>query len=135
MYGLSIHLNSLGRNEEAIALIKKAFRLDPIPPAMYIRTLAGCYFMAERYEEAIVEYKRALERKDEFNPTWLHAGLAASYAMLGQEEEARIHVAEVLKLDPKYTVKGVAMRMSNFFRSQEDVDHVINASRKAGFPE
>jgi len=134
MYGLAYTLWVVGRHEESIAWFKKAFRLDPSPPALYIRMLGIAYFNAERYEEALTEYKRAL-RKGGFNPKRLHLGLAAIYAMLGQEEKARHHVAEVLKIDPKDSLKRHAKIFRWFFKNRADADRWINALRKAGLPE
>jgi len=134
MYGLAYTLFIVGRHEESIALFKKAFRLDPLPPAMYIWLLGNAYFLAERYEEALAEYKRAL-RKGGFSPKMLHRDLAATYAMLGQEDKARHHVAEVLKIDPKFSLKRVAKRIRKFYKNEADADLWINAYRKAGLPE
>jgi len=134
MYGFAYTLWVVGRHEESIALFKKAFRLDPNPPALYIRMLGIAYFNAERYEEALTEYKRAL-RKGGFNPKRLHLGLAAIYAMLGQEEKARHHVAEVLKIDPKDSLKHYAKIFRRFFKNRADADRWINALRKAGLPD
>ena len=134
MYGMGNHLFIVGRHEESIAMHKKAFRLDPNHSAMYIKQLGVAYFNAERYEEALAEFTRAL-RKGGFSPKILHLSLAATYAMLGQEEKARYHVAEVLKIDPKYSLKRHAKRIRNNFKYQADADRWINALRKAGLPD
>ena len=131
MHGLAITLFFVGRPEESIALFNKAFRLDPISPALYIWVLGNAYFLAERYEEALAEYNRALS-KGGFSPKLLHRDLAASYAMLGQEEEARYHVAEVLKIDPKFSLKRNAKRILRVHKNKADADRRINAMRKAG---
>ncbi len=135
MYGLAYHLSAVGRHEEAIALIKKTFRLDPIPPAMYIWILGNCYFLAEQYDEALAEYKRVLDRRGEFSPKYTHLALARTYAMLGRDEKARHHVAEVLRIDPKYTLKGHAKRTRLFFKNQAEADRIVNALGKAELPE
>jgi len=59
--------------------------------------------------------------------------LAATYAMLGGKEEARAYVKELLKVEPKYTIKRAAKR--TVYKNQTDQDHWINALRKAGVPE
>ena len=134
MYGLAYTLYIVGRYEESIAWFNKAFRLDPNPSANYIRMLGVAYLLAERYEEALAEYKRAL-RKGGFSPKMLHRGLAAIYAMLGQEEKARHHVDEVLKIDPKYSLERYAKLVRHGLKNQADADRLINALRKAGLPE
>ncbi|MBC8176252.1 MAG: tetratricopeptide repeat protein [Deltaproteobacteria bacterium] len=134
VYGLAYLLLLSGRPEEAIAMMRKAFRLDPFPPAMYIFVSGNCYFNAHRYEEALAEYRRAL-RKGGFSPKILHMDLAATYAMLGQEDKARYHVAEVLKIDPKASIKRRAKIFRSLYKNQADVDRRINALRKAGLPE
>jgi hypothetical protein len=55
--------------------------------------------------------------------------------MLGQDEKARYHVAELLKVDPKYSCKWVALYWGKVFKNQADVDHFVNALRKAGLPD
>jgi len=55
--------------------------------------------------------------------------------MLGQEEEARYHATEVLKLDPKFSLRRYAKLIRNWYKNQADADRWINAFRKAGLPE
>jgi adenylate cyclase len=59
--------------------------------------------------------------------------LAATYAQLGRLEDARAEAAEVLRVNPKYTI-GTQMRVAILKRS-EDSDHLIDGLRKAGLPE
>jgi adenylate cyclase len=135
MYGLGMNLRFAGRHEESIAWMEKALRLDPIPPALYIVVTGNAYFFAERYEDALAQFNRALERKGEFNPKHLHSYLAATYAMLGQEEEARNHAGEVLRIDPKFSLKRYAETWGRSYKNQADIDRWIFAARKAGLPE
>jgi len=134
MYGLAFYQSFAGRPEEAIGWLKKAFRLDPIPPAVYLSTLGFNYFLAERYENALAEYKRAL-RKGGYSPKMLHRGLAATCAMLGQEEKARDHVEELLRIDPKYSLEDVTAWFKRNFKNPTVGDRYIAALRKAGLPE
>ena len=124
-----------GRPEEAIALFKKALRLDPIPMAWVIWDLGAAYFNAGRYEDALTEFNRLLDRsnKGEFNPEFARRNLAATYVMLGREKEAQKHAVEVIRINPKFTLKGYAKMMS--YKHQADKDRWINALRKAGLPD
>jgi tetratricopeptide (TPR) repeat protein len=135
MYHLAHYLRTAGRHEESIALFEKAFRLDPIPPVLYIVRSGMSYFMAEHYEVALAQFQRALERKSEFNPLAIHRGLAATYAMLGREEEARNHVAHLLKINSRYSLKRAAELYKRAYKNQVDSDRLVNALRKAGLPE
>ena len=134
--GLGMTLLYAGRFDEAISTLQKAIRLDPIPATYVINGLGHSYFGAERYEEALEIYKQSLERakKGEYNLKYPLARIAATYAVLGQEEEAKAHIAELLRIDPKSTLKGYA-RILSYYKNQTDIDRVINALRKAGLPE
>jgi adenylate cyclase len=124
-----------GRFEEAIALIKKGMRLTPHYPAFYLNHLGRPYFQTGRYEEALATYKKLLEcsRKGEFNPLSVHLNLAATYIMLGREEEARAHVAEVLRIIPNFSLEWV--RKASFYKDPAHLEHHLSALRKAGLPE
>jgi adenylate cyclase len=72
--------------------------------------LGHAYRATGRFEEAVSEYKRALQRApDNF---FAHLGLAATYSIMGREQEARAEAAEVLKLNPKFSVDSCAKRLT-----------------------
>jgi adenylate cyclase len=60
--------------------------------------------------------------------------LGATYAQLGQLGEARARAAEVLRLQPSYTIAGTSRRIIAF-RSEEDDKHFFDGLCKAGLPE
>jgi hypothetical protein len=62
-----------------------------------------------------------------------HSWLAATHAQLGQLDEARAAVAEVLRLRPGYTI-GAQRRIAPFRHARDD-KHFFDAMRKAGLPE
>ena len=55
-----------------------------------------------RYEEAVSAYKKAIQRAP--NHIWTHIMLAATYSMMGREKEARAEAAEVLRINPKFSL-------------------------------
>jgi adenylate cyclase len=63
-----------------------------------------------------------------------HVWLAANLAQLGQLDEAHAEAAEVLRIDPKYTIDGTQRRLARFKRP-EDAEHFFDGLRKAGLPE
>jgi len=121
-------LNYAGRPDEAIGFIKKAMRLDPNYAPWVPFDLGNSYYWLRRYDEAIAAYQDALRR----NPDvfWTHTPLAAVYAELGKEKEARAEAAEVLRIDPGFSLDLLRARLP--FKNQADLDRYIAALRKAG---
>ncbi len=85
----------------------------------------------ERYEEAITVLKKALHYQPDFLPA--HVRLAHSYAALGREEELHAEAAEVLRLNPKFSVKKFAKSLP--YRDKAVKERYIGALRKAGLPD
>jgi adenylate cyclase len=127
---MATFLFNSGRPEEAITMINKAIRLNPIPPAWYYRSLGISYFLARHYEEAIAACEKALNR----NPDELlsHLFIAAAYSVSGREKEASTAVSRVLRLNPKFSLKVIYNRP---FKRKTDIELLANALRKAGLPE
>ncbi|MFZ1139113.1 MAG: winged helix-turn-helix domain-containing protein [Candidatus Sulfotelmatobacter sp.] len=78
-------LSNTGRDEEAIAEIKRALRLDPLSPIL--STLLGFFlYHARRYDEAVAEFHNALELAPRF---WIaHLDLAKLYEQTGEQGRA-----------------------------------------------
>ena len=116
------------RFSEAVQYLEQAIRLDPFPSSVTLRNLGGGYRMVGRYEEAIVEYKKAL--KLEPNDLFTHLGLAHTYVKLGREKEAQAEAAEVLSIHPKFSLEHYAKTLP--LKDQSVVDETIACLRKAG---
>ena len=117
-----------GRSEEAIGLIKKAIRLNPIPPVWYFHTLGHAYFLTGRYGEAVVTLDRVINRNPNFWPA--HIYLAASYVEMGQVEKARAEAAEVLKINPKFSLQYRKTRLP--YKDPAMFDRMSDLLGKAG---
>jgi TolB-like protein/class 3 adenylate cyclase len=128
-FNLGWILRCAGRPEEGIPLMEKAIRLDPIPNLTRFDTLGRGYFLSGRYEEAIAAYKTVVKIDPDYPDA--HVGLAATYAILGREEEARTEVAEILRIEPSFTIKKYEKRML----FQIGLEPEIEGLRKAGLPE
>ena len=117
-----------GRPEEAIPLLHKGLRLNPFAPSLCFVTLSVAYRMAGRFDEAVDQAKRAVER----NPKDLVAylALASGCILTGREGEARAAAAEVLKMNPAFSVEQFARRLP--FKDRSFVDRSVEAWRKAG---
>ncbi|MFC1885786.1 adenylate/guanylate cyclase domain-containing protein [Thermodesulfobacteriota bacterium] len=134
---LANYLTRSGRFDEAVAMWEKLKRLDPFPPSWVYGMWGLTYFQLGRYEDALETFKKLLElaKKGEYRLTTAHRLLAATYAMLGQEKEAQYHTAELLKVNPKYSIKKHSKYVYRLFKNKADADRVLNALRKAGLPE
>jgi adenylate cyclase len=116
------------RPEEAIPVLKKAIRLNPVPPSWYLFTLAMAYRDTGRYEEAISACKKALHREPKDVITRLV--LTATYGLSGREEEARSAAEEVLRIDPKFSLDRLARTRPH--KNQANTKSYIDSLRKAG---
>jgi adenylate cyclase len=130
-YRLAQVFYSVGQLTKAIEIAKTQMRLDPFHPH-FAPLIAGiAHYLLREHSEAQRWLREATGRAP--NHQYGHAFLAAAYAQLGRLEDARAEAAEVLRVNPKYTI-GTQMRVAILKRS-EDSDHLIDGLRKAGLPE
>jgi adenylate cyclase len=120
-------LTRVGRPQDAIAQMKKAMRLNPLSPHWYAWFLGLAYYHAGQYEEAIVALKPLLHLLG-----WdtVSLRLAASYAQLGRLDEARAQAAEVLKLNPDFSI--ATFSKTEAYKNPSDLEHFLDGLRKAG---
>jgi adenylate cyclase len=127
----AICLNFAGRSEEAIPLFQKTIRLNPVGSYYnYLNNLhlGNALIFTGRYEEAVSAYKKAIQRNP--NSVWGHIMLTATYSMMGRQEEAQAEVAEVLRINPKFSADFWAK--TSLIKEQSLRDKIFNALRKAG---
>ncbi|HYA90182.1 MAG TPA: adenylate/guanylate cyclase domain-containing protein [Thermodesulfobacteriota bacterium] len=116
------------RPEEAIPLFQKAIRLNPFGPAWYFFNLGNAVRITGRYEEAVSAYKKALQRSPD--NLFAHVFLAATYSRMGREKEARAEAAEVLRINPEFSLDYFAKTLP--YKDQEVTKSLIDALHKAG---
>ncbi len=131
-YRIAQVLFSVGAPARAIEIAKAQMRLDPFHPHFAPLMVGVAHYLLKQYEQAQRWLREASGRAP--NHQYGHAFLAATYAQLGQLEDARAETAEVLRLNPKYTIGGTQKQVSNFKRA-EDMEHLVEGLRKAGLPE
>jgi adenylate cyclase len=118
-----------GRPEEAIPFFQKAIRLNPFSPTGFFLHYGHAFLGAGRLEEAVSAYKKSIQLSP--NNIFAHTRLAATYSMMGREKEARAEAAEILRLNPKFSVDSWAKRVQNY-KDPSETDKIANALRKAG---
>jgi len=124
-YGLT--LTQTGHFEDAVDQLEQGVRLDPTS-SFGLRSLAIAYSFVGRHEEAIATCKKAIQKapKDLVS----HIILTRAYSMAGRIEEARNAAAEVLRINPNFSLESYAKRVS--FKNQAHRDRVVEALRDAG---
>ena len=131
---MGLALSFAGRDSEAIPFIEQAIRLDPYPPSVTYRLLAGSYREVGRDEEAITTYKKALQ----LNPDdiFTHLSLAATHIKLGREKDAQAEAKEVIRIHPEFSLdhfaKSVHVKNNQSFSDEYEY---IEWLRKAGLPD
>jgi tetratricopeptide (TPR) repeat protein len=125
---LAMVFRAVGRVEEALALLNKAVRLNPMPPDFYLHEFGSCYRLMGRYDEAIAMLKRVLDR----NPSYLNSrlNLIDTYVMSGKEEAAHAEAVEVLRQSPDFSVERF---LKDFpYKDQKILDGLKEGLLKAG---
>jgi len=120
--------NYADRAEEAIPLLDKAIRLNPFAHTWYFLHLGHAYRFLRRYDEAITAYQRALQLSP--NNLFAHLGLTVTYILSGSDEKARAHAAEILRIEPDFSLASRAEILP--YKNQAEKERHINALSKAG---
>jgi adenylate cyclase len=118
----------MGRTEEALEAAAQALRLKPGIVDHHFAWVGIAYTVAGRFEEARTSLQRYLSRYPNFLPS--HLMLAAVYSELGQAAEARAEAAEVLRLNPKFSLAVHRQRMP--IKDPAVLERHLAALRKAG---
>ena len=121
-----------GDPRRAIDLLGSYIRLDPFHVPMASCHLGFAHYMLKQYAQALQLLRECVSRSPNLRSG--HVLLAATYARLGQIEHARAAAAEVLRIQPNYTIAGTARLMAPF-KQPEDDKHFFDALRLAGLPE
>ncbi len=117
-----------GRPEEAIPLFHKAIRINPFAPAANFYFLSEAYRLAGRFDEAVEQAKKAIERDPKHHLIYLC--LACACFLAGREEEARAAAVEVRKINPTFSLEQFAKTLP--YKDTSQIQRTIDALRKAG---
>ncbi len=123
-----------GQPDAAIEAVDLAIRMSPRDPFnySYLHFAAIAHFAAERYAEGISCEEQALRERPNFMPALRF--LAACHAGLGEMDEARSAIAEVLRLAPESSIKRDVYGQVAYARAN-DRERYAAALRQAGLPE
>jgi len=116
----------------AVEVVERHMRSDPFYVPLAPFWLGVAHYLLKQYSQALPPLQECISRAP--NLRSVHVWLAAIYAQLGKLEEARTEAAEVLRIEPQYTIERTQARLSPFKRP-EDLEHLFDGLRKAGLPE
>jgi adenylate cyclase len=106
-------------------------RLDPFYQPHAPAVLGLAYYMLKRYPEGLPHLQEGALRAP--NMVGFHEWLAATCAQLGRLDTARAEAAEVLRIDPYFTIEQSIIIAS--LKRPGDVQHLWNGLHGAGLPE
>jgi adenylate cyclase len=121
-------LSRVGRADEALRAAEQAQRLKPLIVDYLLYPTGIAYYLAGQLEEAIALLKQYLTRYP--NILGPHLTLAAVYSELGREAEARAEAAEVLRINPQFSLEVHRQRAP--IKDPAILERHLAALRKAG---
>jgi len=113
---------------DSVPFFERAIRLNPKPPNTYLRHYAAALRDAGRYEEAVTQVKKAIKREPRDIMSYIV--LASTCSMAGREKEALKVAAEVLKINPKFSLEQFAK--IHPYKDPATKERYIDSLRKAG---
>lgn len=125
---LAATLGWMGRTEEALQMVEQALRRKPAMVDDNLAEIGAAYYLTGRPEEAVAPLKQYLSRYP--NNLGAHLTLAAVYSELSREAEARAEAAEVLRINPNFSLEIHKQRVP--IKDPARLERGIAALRKAG---
>jgi len=134
VHGIAAHVFRFsGEFERAIATIKKAIRLQPYSSTWHLMELAMSYYCIGRYDQAcdLAEQCRRLAQSRGEDFLWVsYLMLAISYVRLGRDQEATLAAAELIRLNPDFTLE--MDRAYSCYKDPRIIERQHEDLRKAG---
>ncbi len=110
--------------ERSVKLLEQAMRLNPYHPDSYLWYLGDAYFHLGQYEKTIQTLKKMRDASEG------HRLMAASYALLGNVDEATKHAQSLMQVHPNFTIERWRKVPPNQY--PEDLEVFVEGLRKAG---
>jgi len=120
-----------GDPEKGLTLMKRAFRLNPVPPSYYYNYLGMAYSMVGQLDKAIEILKQGINIDPK--PITQYLTLATCYIVINQSEKAKETANRVLEQYPNFSLEYYKKMLP--YKSERMLDIHINALRKAGLPD
>jgi len=125
---LAMVLSHMGRTEDALEAAAQALRSKPVIPDEHVVDVGTAYAVAGHHEEARPPLQLYLSHYPKILPA--HLTLTVIYSELGQAVEGQAEVAEVLRLNPKFSLEVHKQRTP--IKDPAVLERYLAALRKAG---
>jgi tetratricopeptide (TPR) repeat protein len=125
---LALVLSHAGKSGEALGMVEEALRRKPSVVDQHLSPIGTAYYLAGKPAEAIAPLQQSLSRYPDRLLT--HLTLAAAYSELGQIAEAQAAAAEVLRINPQFSLEVHKQREP--IKDPAMLERHIAALRKAG---
>ena len=119
-----------GRPAEALEAIAVAMRLDPHHSGIVLHFLAQANFSLGNYEAAVEQLRRRIARTPGTDSSRML--LAACYGHLGRHEEARAMWAELMQVNPDFSLAQRERVLP--YKDPRDFQRIAEGLAKAGLP-
>ena len=122
----------LGRHDAAIDHFGRSMRLSPRDAQLPLMRfgIASAHYLAGRYDDAASWVDKATQERQGYPSVRV---AAASAALAGRAEEAKVLMARLLQLDPSRRVSNLQDVLGPY--QPEDLERFKGGLRKAGLPE
>jgi adenylate cyclase len=122
-----------GEPARAIEILEANIRLDPFQRNIvpFSGLMGSANYMLQRYGEAVRLLREWVSRVP--NVQMPRLWLAPAYAQSGHPEEAKAEAAEVLRINPGFTIES--WKRVAVYKDPKDAEHRLDGLRKAGLPE
>jgi adenylate cyclase len=118
----------MNKREEALHVVERALHCTPRIVDEHLSSVGVTYSLAGKPEEAIAPLRQYLTHY--VNHLGTHLALAAVYSELGRDTEAQAEAAEVLRINPQFSLEVHKERVP--IRDPATLERHIAALRKAG---
>jgi adenylate cyclase len=124
--------NYSDRPERALAHFERALRLSPLDPMNFNNYvgLGAASDVAERYDDAVAFYRRALQERP--HADWILRGVVGALSGAGRTDEAAVEFKRLMAAYPDLTVTKYQKAM---VFSPATLDRMGANLKKAGLPE
>ena len=119
-----------GRAAEALESFATTMRLDPLYPNMLLHFLAQAHFSLGEYETAARHLLDRIARNPDTDASRML--LAACYGHLGRMEDARAAWADLLKVNPGFSLAQRDRVLP--YKDPSDFQRIAEGLAKAGLP-